>query len=305
MVSQQFPPNSFDDPAAEDPAAGRSQGSKQSSAKSSPKNNPAPPGNTSQSTAASDGAALQPARITPFVITVIGAIALAAIILTVLDPSDDNGISLWIGVVGVPALAAMIAIGILGRQSNRFTVNSTVAWWMFGILPLGILLACVPMVIQHPDYFEADNIWSVLGFFLMMTLVIFIGYLLGALAWLLILVPLSFSFIAVRDLIQGKPFSATMAILPVLLLSTAAIIIVGPMTLRGLPPGRTALGEAMVAILGIPGDYVVAWEGGLWILRGLFLLIVVCIIWMIQLGKARKKAAQIEQGNSKSQPARS
>lgn len=305
MVSQQFPSNNFGDPAAVDPAAERQQSMKRGSGKNSTKKNLPSQATTPPVTVSGDEPPPHQIRIVPFAITVIGSIALSAVILTMNDPTARGGISLWIGTVAVPALAVMIAIGILSRQPSPFTIDSSVVWWMFGALPLGTLLACVPMVIQHPDYFEADNIWSVLGFFLMMAFVIFIGYLFGALAWLFILLPLTFSYAAVRDLIQGKPFSVTMAVIPVLLFSAAAMIIVGPMTLSGLPPGSMALGEVLAALFGVRGDYGVAWEGGLWILRGLAILMLVCIVWIIQLGSLRKKAAQAELDNSKTQSAKS
>lgn len=160
-------------------------------------------------------------------------------------------------------------------MSNR-RMSWSVLWWVLGVLPVGIAACTIPTVLSHPVYFDHatpwDAFWTVAG----MLLLVYLALLMGALVWFFLVFPLAHHARTLVAKARGDEENATLSVGAFIQLALAAIILFGAIGLDGLLPGRAAAGQLLVALLGSPGSYQVAWHAGLWIVRGVVLVLVAC-----------------------------
>ena len=212
-------------------------------------------------------------------IAIISALAVvcAAVPLLLLDPRANDGAAVLVGIFGIPMIASAIAIEVLRRRVTAGGRPSrAILWWLLVVMPLGMVLLFIPGLVREPEYFEAETFWGAVGAVALMLLFVALGMLLGALVWFFLLFPLAAIVDIVASIVRGEKVSPARFVMPVLLLVLAALCLVGAASLDDLLPGRTAGGQIIAAILGIPGSYTVTWEAGLWIVR---VIVVALIAW--------------------------
>lgn len=207
------------------------------------------------------------------------AIAVAAVPLVLLDPTEYEGAAVIVGVFGVPMLASAAMISLTVRSGVlRGSARGTL-WWPLVVMPVGVLLCLIPALTAHPEYFLVETFWSAVGSVAGMLLFIYAGILCGALLWFFVVFPLIELMLALVALARGDRQGGGHFGAPLFLLPLTAIILFGTLSLDGLLPGRMASGQIVLALLGIPGSYEVTWEAGLWIVRGL--VVGVILFWSI------------------------
>lgn len=207
----------------------------------------------------------------PVAAIVLGALAVSWMILTVLDLRENDGAGPIIAMFGLPALAAAVIIQIvMTRLGDRKRVPKAVFWWVLAVLPLGTLAGFVVAILRDPDYFVADEgPWMLLW----VPVFIVVGLLLGALVWFFFVFPLVSLVTVIRLIARGEAKPGAL-IMPIVLLSLGVLSIVGGLSIDTDSSGRASWGSIIAAFLGLPGNYEVIWEPGLWIVRGIVFAIV-------------------------------
>lgn len=206
----------------------------------------------------------------PIALISIATVLIAAVPLVMLDPQADDGIAVMVAWIGVPAVASAVIVEILRRRlTPDRRLRGGWMWWVFGVVPIGIVLCSIPAILRNREYFVAESVGAMLGALAMSYLVVWIGLLLGAIAWFFVVFPLVHLVSALVLVARGERAGAAGLVMPLAMLTLTAIIIVGALALDDLAPGRMAGGQIVMALLGVPGSYEVVWPAGLWIVRGL------------------------------------
>jgi hypothetical protein len=246
--------------------------------------------------AKSDAGTDVPSLTAPAAATAIVAVLLAAVPLLLIDPSENDSASVFAAIFGIPMFAVAVLIELLRRRvRSRSHLTRPVLLWMLVVMPAGILLLCVPPVLQRPEFFEATTVGGVFAVLGIMLFLIAIGILLGAVAWLFVALPLGLIVSNLVDLARGTGFSPARFIPPIGILIVTTIIIIGSMSIDGLRAGRAGWSQIVLSLFGIPAGYTVTWPTGLWIVRGLIILVIVagCVPALATRAKRRASAADV------------
>lgn len=215
------------------------------------------------------------------------AIAVAAVPLLLIDPTEYEGAAVIVGVFGVPMLASAAMISLVMRRGTvRMTARGAL-WWPLLVMPAGILLCLIPAMMAHPAYFVVETFWSGVGSVTGMLLFCYAGILCGALLWFFVVFPVVELVLGTVAMTRGEKRGGGHFGAPLFLLPLTAIILVGAFSLDGLLPGKMAAGQLLMALLGIPGSYEVTWEAGLWIVRAL--VVGVILLWTIPAIRRRRR----------------
>ncbi|WP_091227649.1 hypothetical protein [Microbacterium sp. 3J1] len=207
----------------------------------------------------------------PVAAVVLVAVALAWLLLTVLDLRENDGIAPLVAMFGIPALASAIVIQlVITRSTERRHLPRPVLWWMLAVLPAGILAAFVVAIKRDPEYFIGDD-----GPWMLIWVPIFIvvGVLLGALVWFFFVFPLVNLVTAIGRIARGEA-SAGIVMMPLVLLAVGVLCVIGGLSVDTDGSGRASWGAIIASFFGIPGAYEVIWEPGLWIVRAIVAAIV-------------------------------
>lgn len=206
------------------------------------------------------------AVVRPVSAVVVGALAASWLLLTLLDLRDNDGAAPLIAMFGIPAIASAVVIQIvISRTPERARFPRAVLWWMLAVLPAGTLAAFLVALARDPEYFIGDE-----GPWMLIWVPIFIGVgvLLGAVIWFFFVFPLVALWTAVGRIARGEAGASTI-IMPLTLLALGVLCVVGGLSIDTDGSGRASWGVIIAAFLGLPGDYDVIWEPGLWIVRGI------------------------------------
>lgn len=225
--------------------------------------------------------------LTPSIALVsILAVAVAAVPLLLIDPTEHEGAAVIVGVFGVPMVASAVMIALVMRRGTVRTIARGALWWPLLVMPAGIVLCLIPAMTAHPEYFVVDTFWSGVGSVAGMLLFCYAGVLCGALLWFFVVFPLVELVLGLVAMTRGQKRGGGHFGAPLFLLPLTAIILVGAFSLDGLLPGKMATGQLLMALLGIPGSYEVTWEAGLWIVRAL--VVGVILLWTIPAIRRRR-----------------
>ncbi len=195
----------------------------------------------------------------------------AAWLLVSVDPRANDGFSGIFMLVGIPALCIAVMLTVFGFFAVRGAeTGGRWLWWPLLVMPLGVLGALAVLVLRVPDYFIGDDSpWALLA----MPVFVVIGMLLGPLIWFFTLFPIAQLIRGGIAMSRGEA-KATVLILPLVLLALGVLVLVGAGAVDTGLSGRLAYPALIAAFFGLPGDYEVVWEPGLWIVRGIVLAIV-------------------------------
>lgn len=207
------------------------------------------------------------------------AIAVAAVPLVLLDPTEYEGAAVIVGVFGVPMLASAAMISLVMRRGAARGGLRGALWWPLLVMPVGIVLCLVPAMSANPEYFLVETFWSGVGSVAGMLVFSYVGILCSALLWFFVVFPLVELVLGLVAVARGDKRGGGHFGAPLFLLPLTAIIFFGAFSLDGLHPGKMATGQMILALLGIPGSYEVTWEAGLWIVR--VLVVAVILYWSI------------------------
>lgn len=202
----------------------------------------------------------------PVAAIVLVAIAIAWMLVTLLDLRENGGMAPIIAMFGIPALAASVIVQlVMASLGERRRLPEPVLWWTVVVLPLGILAAFIVALLREPEYFVGDD-----GPWMLVWVPIFIGLslLLGAVIWFFFVFPLV-SLATVIGRIARREAKVSAVAMPLTLLALGVLCVVGGFSIDADGSGRASWGSIIAAFLGIPGAYDVLWEPGLWIVRGI------------------------------------
>lgn len=226
----------------------------------------------------------------PVIALVVAGAAVGLLLLWALDPSANDGASAFLAMTGVPMVVLaltiqMVAHNSLAMRRTRFDF----VWWLFGVLPAALLVAAVPAVVADPEYFGSATVGGTLATLGMYAVLILLGYGFGALLWFFVVMPLAQLVGAVIRMIRGEKGAHVGLIMPVILLALAAVILVGAgaLDLSGALPGRFGWPQIVLALLGIPGEYRVESEAGLWVVRAL--IVGAALVFLVPWWLARRE----------------
>ena len=225
----------------------------------------------------------------PTAVVVVLALAVAWLLLTVVDLRDADGAASMMGMFGIPMIASAIVIQLwmsavtavrlerpmrtLEEMPGAPRVRRSFLWWIGGVLPAGILAGSCVAVVREPDYFLSDGPWMLIW----IPVFVALAMLLGALVWFFVVFPIALLVKAVRATVRGEG-TAGMYVWPVVLLLLAALCIVGGLSTDFAAVGKAAAVPVVATILGLPGEYEVIWEPGLWIVRGIVAVLLLFLI---------------------------
>lgn len=226
----------------------------------------------------------EPGRVRSVAAVVILAIAFAWLLLAFLDLRDNDGIAGTIAIFGIPAVAAAIIIQIVfDRAVSKKRIDRAVLWWALLVLPVGVLGAFVVAVIRDPEYFLMDGPWMLIW----IPIFVFLGILLGALVWFFFVFPSAMLIRNAVAIARGQ-MRASMLIPPSVLLALGVLCIAGGLAIDTDGIGRMAWGAIIASFLGIPGDYEIIWEPGLWIVRGI--VVAIALVFLIPAVRSRLRS---------------
>jgi hypothetical protein len=177
----------------------------------------------------------------PVMALVVAGIAVGTLLLWVLDPSADDGAAPFVAMAGVPMLVSALTVQlVVGHLVAGRRLRLTFLWWLFAVLPLALLVAAVPAVLADPDYFGSSTVGGTLGVLGMLAVLVLLGYGFGALLWFFVVMPLAHLGRSVVLLVRGEHPSAAAFVMPLVLLSLAAVILLGSgaLDLSDTLPGR-------------------------------------------------------------------
>jgi hypothetical protein len=224
----------------------------------------------------------QSVRSITFPVALISLItlAIAAVPLLLLDVDRVDGLPMLLSLFLFPMIAGALIIELvvlckLGQQEPDWAL----LWWPLVVLPVGLLAMSLGPMLAHPDYFDVTGFSSGAGVMLVFTFLIVLGLGVGFLFWALVVFPLRVLCLAGFDAIRGDRVVAGRFYGPLVLLAIPAICVTVVLSLGDLEASRAVVGQFVLALLGIPGDYEVVSEPGLWIVRGIALALIGGAIW--------------------------
>lgn len=198
---------------------------------------------------------------------------LVAWMLVLVEPSDNDGASGILTMVGVPALcvAVLCIVAFTATAPTRAAEGGRRwMWWPLAVLPAGVLGALAVSVLRAPDYFIGDESpWMLLW----MPFFVAIGLLLGPVVAAFWLGPVVLVCATIVRILRGQA-KAISLVLPLAWLSVGALTLIGAASVDAEGVGRLAYPNLILAFFGLPGAYEVVWPPGLWIVRGIVLALV-------------------------------
>lgn len=205
------------------------------------------------------------------------------------DPEANDSANPLFVMFGIPAVVTSLVIQIAAHDSairNR-RLGRAFLWWLLLVLPVGVLAGLGVMILRNRDYFIQEDST---GWDLVLPVVgVYCGILAGALLWFFFVFPIA-NLMGVLVRIARREVGLSMVVIPLAHLSLGALILLLPMSvdahgtsLRGVVP------SGIFAILGIPGNYEVTSELGLWIVR--LILIALVLGFVVPAWRARRRTA--------------
>jgi len=226
----------------------------------------------------------------PVAIISLTTLAIATLPLMLLDPDRADGLPMLLSLFLFPMIAGGLIIELVVlcklRQQEPFW---TLLWWPIGVLPAGLLAMSIGPILAHPDYFDVTSFASAAGVMLTFALLVFLALLLSFVFWALVVFPLRMLGLAAFDAIRGERVAAFRVYVPLILLAIPAIALLVVGSLGDLEANRAVIVHIVLALLGIPGDYEIVWEPGLWIVRGIMIALIGSAIWARVASGARRK----------------
>lgn len=164
----------------------------------------------------------------PVALISVLAIVAAAIPMLFLDPEANDGAAFFVGVFGVPMLAVAIVIQVaLSRLGGGRTARGRGwLWWILLVMPVGILVLCIPAMMRNPTYFDAESSQAAFGSLFGMALLLVMAMLCGGLVWFFVVFPLVGLVGVAMMAYRGDPVPTGSFVLPVVLLGVTAVIVV-------------------------------------------------------------------------------
>lgn len=222
----------------------------------------------------------------PVAIISLATLAIAAVPLQLLDPDSVDGLPMLLSLFLLPMIAGSLIIELvvlckLQQQEPLWTL----LWWPIVVLPAGLLAMSVGPMLSHRDYYEVTSFSSAAGVMCTFALLVFLGLGTSFLLWTLVVLPLRMLCLAAFDAIRGERVAAFRVYAALILLAIPAISLLVVASLGELDASRAVVGQMVLALLGIPGDYEIVWQPGLWIVRGITLALIGGLIWAIARGE--------------------
>ena len=207
------------------------------------------------------------------------ALAVAAVPLLLLDPDSADGSPMLLLFL-FPMIAGAVIIELvvlckLGQQDPDWTL----LWWPLVVLPAGLLALSVGPMLADPGYFDVSSFSSAVGVMFSFALLVFFGLGLSFVFWALVVFPLRMLGLAVFDAVHGNRVAGFRFYAPLIFLAIPALSATVVLSLGELEGSRAAIGQIVQALLGIPGEYEIVWEPGLWIVRAIMVALVGGAIW--------------------------
>ena len=216
-------------------------------------------------------------------------------------------------IVGVQAWLALTALTLSPAQTPLYKKDTPRPFWYQLTLTSVVLIwfLALPWTITH---LASDGPWLI--WLLALPLMLALGLLFGALAWLFATVPLNLLVHSVYALVIKRDTSVAPAlVLACMLISMGVLIIVMPIAVETNHSGQAGYPSMIAAMAGVPGDYRVENEGAFVIGRVAAAIAALTILAWLFLPGARKAPvqrhvdsafmSQIEQSSSKQRKKRS
>lgn len=216
----------------------------------------------------------------PVAIISLTTLAIAAAPLVLLDPDRADGLPMLLSLFLFPMIAGSLIIELvvlckLQQQEPLWTL----LWWPLVVLPIGLLAMSIGPLLAHPDYFDVTSALSAAGVMLTFALLVFLGLGLSFVVWSLIVLPIRMLSLAAVDAIRGERVAVFRVFVPLIFLAIPAISLLTIASLGEMEASRAVVVQLVLALLGIPGEYEITWEPGLWIVRGITLALIGGAIW--------------------------
>ncbi len=189
--------------------------------------------------------------------------------------------------------ALMLRAGFVRNAAdNRISEDSTdhpfKGWRFTPFTPLLATAILLPSILAGA--FSDEDINTVGAFFLMLVMSC-MALLLSALVAAFIITPLELLFRGIVGLIKGDRSKVGFVVFGSFIAALTAFIILGSMAASADLPYPAGSFQVLLALLGIPGGYVINDEMLLWITRGVLAVIVGFIAYALYKGKKRDTPA--------------
>jgi|GEM_PF-1550808 len=224
----------------------------------------------------------------PTAIISLTTLAVAAVPLVLLNPEHVDGLPMLLSLFLFPMIAGALIIELVVLcELQRQEPHWNLLWWPLVALPIGLLIMSIGPVLAYPDYFDVTSFASAVGVMMMFALLVLLGLGLSFVFWPLVVLPLRMLGLAAVDARRGERIAAFRIYAPLILLAIPAISLLVVASLADVESSRAAAGQVVLALLGIPGEYEIAWEPGLWVVRGITLALIGSAIWARAASSAR------------------
>ncbi|UOQ58648.1 hypothetical protein MUN78_07445 [Leucobacter allii] len=216
----------------------------------------------------------------PAAIISLTTLVIAEVPLVLLHPDRADGTPMLLSLFVFPMIACGLIIELVVLCKLRLQSPLwTFLWWPLVVLPIGLLVLSLGPLLAHPGYFAVTGLSSAVGVMCTFALLVGLGLGLGFVFWPLVVFPLRILGLAVCDAIRGERIAAFRVYVPLIFLAIPAISLLAVASLDFAESGRVVARQLVLALLGIPGEYGIAWEPGLWIVRGIALALIGSAIW--------------------------
>ena len=235
----------------------------------------------------------------PAALISLTTLAVAAVPLVLLNPERVDGLPMLLSLFLFPMIAGGLIIELvvlceLQRQEPFWDL----LWWPLAVLPTGLLIMSIGPLLAHPDYFDVTSFTSAFEVMLTFALLIGLGLGLSFVFWPLVVLPLRMLGLAAFDASRGRRIAAFRIYTPFIFLAIPAISLLAVASLGDLEPSRAVGGQVVLALLGIPGDYEITWQPGLWVVRGITLALIGSAVW----ARAQAQSPRVPRGRHPGRP---
>lgn len=232
----------------------------------------------------------------PVAIISLITLAIATVPVLLLDPDRFEGLPMLLSLFIFPMIAGGLIIELvvlckLRQQEPLWRL----LWWPLVVLPAGLLVMSIGPMLAHPFY-EVTSFSSAAGVMFTFAFLVFLGLGLSFVFWPLVVFPARILGLAAFDGIRGERVAPFRMYVPLIFLAVPAISLLVVASLGGLEASRAVVGQIALALLGLPGDYEIAWEPGLWIVRGIILALIVSAAGARVASSARSKKSTGKNG---------
>ena len=227
-----------------------------------------------------------------YAVLMVAAITLNSILGALFIGPDEFGPFMWstFGAIMVAIAIYTRTVWIDSRGPTRMDVEfqprASARHWVYWVAPILVTLTQLPMLLSG----AFDDDMNVVVSALLFLMLAYMAMGLGVLATFLVMLPIEAIASGLIRVVQGKRDGV-----PALGWGLVGLLVIGGAIAYALGVrGGSGRGSAVIALLGIPGNYYVVSSGWLWVSRLAFALMAAIIVALVRLSQQERARKTVE-----------